>query len=133
MSDLRAIAVRVEIEALRGELTEAVMMRDYDRAASLFTHNGAVRVPHINAEAVGREALRTGAERQQALRYQRTGDGWKFAERVYEVRYLDRTPLAPHAAGSARLPAPAPRRPGLGGRRSRNVTGGCPSGGAASR
>jgi hypothetical protein len=110
-----------------------------------------VRVPHINAEAVGREALRAGAERQQALldyfvqtthpgtiqldgdtasrraylcelirfrngrselnygiyhdRYQRTGDGWKFAERVYEVRYLDHTPLAgsaPHAAGCAR-------------------------------
>jgi hypothetical protein len=33
-------------------------------------------------------------------RYQRTGDGWKFTERVYEVRYLDTTPLAgtPHAA-----------------------------------
>jgi hypothetical protein len=34
-------------------------------------------------------------------RYQRTPDGWKFAERVYEVRYLDSTPLAgsaPHAA-----------------------------------
>ena len=27
-------------------------------------------------------------------RYQRTGDGWKFTERVYEVRYLDTTPLA---------------------------------------
>ena len=25
--------------------------------------------------------------------YQRTRDGWKFAERVYEVRYLDTTPL----------------------------------------
>jgi SnoaL-like domain len=38
-------------------------------------------------------------------RYQRTPDGWKFAERVYEVRYLDTTPLAgaaPHAAASAR-------------------------------
>ena len=34
-------------------------------------------------------------------RYQRTSDGWKFTERVYEVRYLDSTPLAgsaPHAA-----------------------------------
>jgi ketosteroid isomerase-like protein len=140
MSDLQAIADRVEIEALRGELTDAVMMRDYDRVASLFTHNGAVRIPHINAEAVGREALRAGAERQQALldyfvqtthpgtiqldgdtasgraylcelirfrdgrselnyaiyhdRYRRTPDGWKFTERVYEVRYLDATPLA---------------------------------------
>ena len=27
-------------------------------------------------------------------RYQRTGGGWKFTERVYEVRYLDTTPLA---------------------------------------
>jgi hypothetical protein len=27
-------------------------------------------------------------------RYQRTGDGWKFAERVYEIRYLDTTALA---------------------------------------
>ena len=39
-------------------------------------------------------------------RYQRTPDGWKFAERVDEVRYLDTSPLAgsaPHAApGSGR-------------------------------
>ena len=27
-------------------------------------------------------------------RYRRTPGGWKFAERVYEVRYLDTTPLA---------------------------------------
>ena len=33
-------------------------------------------------------------------RYQRTPDGWKFAERVYEVRYLDTAPLA----GSAPQP-----------------------------
>jgi ketosteroid isomerase-like protein len=26
-------------------------------------------------------------------RYRRTPDGWRFAERVYEVRYLDNTPL----------------------------------------
>jgi SnoaL-like domain len=36
-------------------------------------------------------------------RYQRTSDGWKFTERVYEVRYLDHSPLA----GSA----PAHREP----------------------
>jgi ketosteroid isomerase-like protein len=38
-------------------------------------------------------------------RYRRTADGWKFAERVYEIRYLDTTPLAgsaPGAAGSSR-------------------------------
>jgi hypothetical protein len=37
MSDMRAIADRFEIEALRAELTDAVMMRDYDRVESLFT------------------------------------------------------------------------------------------------
>jgi len=38
-------------------------------------------------------------------RYQRTPDGWKSAERVYEVRYLDTTPPAsspPHAAEAVR-------------------------------
>ncbi len=67
MSDLQAIADRVEIEALRGEFTDAVMMRDYDRLASLFTPDGAVRIPYINAEAVSREELRAGIERLQAL------------------------------------------------------------------
>ncbi len=139
MSDLQSIADRVEIEALRGEFTDAVMMHDYDRLASLFTHDGAVRIPHINAEAVSLPEIRAGAERLQALmdylvqtthsgtiqvdgdtasgrayiaelgrfrdgrselnyavyhdRYQRTPSGWKFTERVYEIRYLDATPL----------------------------------------
>lgn len=154
MSDLQAIADRVEIEALRGEFTDAVMMRDYDRLASLFTEDGVVRIPDINAEAVSREAIRAAAERLQGLwdyfvqtthpgmiqlagdtavgraymselghlrdgrselnyavyhdRYRRTPDGWKFTERVYEVRYLDTTPLAgaaPHAAETTRQPA----------------------------
>jgi hypothetical protein len=39
-------------------------------------------------------------------RYQRTPDGWKFTERVYEIRYLDTTPLA----GAAPHPAPGPLR-----------------------
>ena len=156
MSNLQAIADRVEIEALRGEFTDAVMMHDYDRLASLFTPDGAVRIPHIGAEAVSREEIRAGIGRLQALldyfvqtthpgtiqlagdtasgrayiqelgrfrdgrselnyavyhdRYQRTGDGWKFTERVYQVRYLDATPLAgsaPHAAGGR----PLTRRP----------------------
>jgi ketosteroid isomerase-like protein len=67
MSDLQAIAERVEIEALRGEFTDAVMMRDYDRLASLFTHDGAVRIPDINAEAVSREEIRAGIERLQGV------------------------------------------------------------------
>ena len=140
MSDFHAVADRVEIEALRGEFTDAAMMRDRARLASLFTPDGALRMPNIPAELVGREEIRVGGERLQAQweffvqtthpgtiqldgdtasgrayisellrfrdgRYRRTADGWKFAERVYEVRYLDTTPLtgsAPPAAGGAR-------------------------------
>ena len=67
MSDLQAIADRVQIEALRGEATDAAMMRDYDRVASLFTHDGVVRIPHIGAEAVSREEIRSVSERLQPL------------------------------------------------------------------
>jgi ketosteroid isomerase-like protein len=151
MSDLQAIADRVEIEALRGEFTDAVMMNDHDRLASLFTHDGAVRIPDVRIEAAGRQEIRALGERRQALTdyfvqtihpgviridgdtasgrayiselihlrdgnshlnyavyhdcYQRTPDGWKFTERVYEIRYLDTNPLAgsaPRAAGDAR-------------------------------
>ena len=155
MSDFQAIADRVEIEALRGEFTDAVMMNDHDRLVSLFTPDGAVRIPLGNIEAVGREQIRALGERRQALadyflqtthpgtvqldgdtaagraylselargrdgsshlnyfvyhdRYQRTGDGWKFIERVAEFRYLDTSPLAgsaPRAAGAPAEPPP---------------------------
>jgi ketosteroid isomerase-like protein len=140
MNDFQAIADRVEIEALRGEFTDAAMMRDRPRLASLFTPDGALRMPNIPVELVGREAIRAGGERLQSQwdffvqtthpgtilldgdtatgrayiqelaraldgreglnyaiyhdRYERTEEGWKFAERVYEVRYLDTSPLA---------------------------------------
>jgi hypothetical protein len=149
MSDLQAIVGRFEIEALRGEFTDAGMMRDYDRFASLFTQVGVWRIPDVNVEFVSREEIRAGIERLEGLwdyfvqtvhpgtiqlegdtaagrayisefgrmrdgsshlnysvyhdRYQCTSDGWKFTKRVYEVRYLDTTPLAgpaPHAAGA---------------------------------
>ncbi len=139
MSDIQAIADRVEIEALRGEFTDAVMMRDYDRVASLFTPDGALRMPNVPVDLIGQEEIRswgrrvpqvvdflvqtthpgtvvlagdtaTGRAYMQELiggrdgtselnfaiyhdRYRRTGDGWKFAERIYEVRYRDSTPL----------------------------------------
>ena len=151
MTDFQAIADRVEIEALRGEFTDAAMMRDRARLASLFTPDGALRMPNVPVEQVGREQIRAGGEELQALweffvqtthpgmiqldgdtatgrtyiqelvrtrdgrqglnyaiyhdRYRRTGDGWKFTERVYEVRYLDTTPLAgsaPPHGGAAR-------------------------------
>lgn len=147
MTDFQIIADRVEIDALRGEFTDAAMMRDRARLASLFTEDGALRMPNIPAELVGREEIRTGGERLQALheffvqtthpgaiqldgdtatgrayiqeigravdgrqglnfaiyhdRYRRTADGWKFTERVYEVRYEDSTPLAGSAPAAA--------------------------------
>ena len=139
MSNIENMVDRVEIDALRAEFTDAVMMRDYDRLASLFTEDGVVQIPDINAEAVSREEIRAGVERLQGLweyfvqtvhpgtiqlrgdtasgrayiselgrfrdgssqlnyavyhdRYRRTQDGWKFTKRVYEVMYLDTTPL----------------------------------------
>src|SRR5260221_9473571 len=163
MSDFQAIARFVETEPLGGEFTGGGMRRDRARLASLFTPDGALRMPNIPAELVGREEIRAGGERLQAQweffvqtmhpgtiqvdgdtatgrayiqelartrdgrqgqnyaihhdRYQRTGDGWKFTERVYEVRYLDTTPLAgsaPPAAGAAANP-PARDTPPAGG------------------
>jgi ketosteroid isomerase-like protein len=151
MCDLQAVADRVEIEALRGEYTDAVMMRDYGRLASLFTPYGALRMPNIPVELVGREQIRAWGKRVPDLvdylvqtthpgtirldgdaasgraylqelgrardgrsqvnyavyhdRYQRTPDGWKFSERVYEIRYVDHSPLAgcaPQAVGGGR-------------------------------
>ena len=66
MSDFQAIADRVEIEALRGEFTDAAMMRDRARMASLFTPDGALRMPNIPAELVGREGIRALGKRRQA-------------------------------------------------------------------
>jgi len=144
--NFQAIADRVEIEALRGEFTDAVMMRDYDRAASLFTPDGALRMPNVPVELVGQSQIRAWGERVPNVvefliqnthpgviqldgdtstgraymsevirlldgtselnyaiyhdRYQRTADGWKFTERVYEVRYHDTTPLGGSAPNS---------------------------------
>ncbi|MGN9911090.1 nuclear transport factor 2 family protein [Phytohabitans sp. LJ34] len=148
MTDFQTIADRVEIEALRGEFSDAAMMRDRVRLASLFIPDGALRMPNIPAELIGREEIRAGGERLQAQwdffvqnthpgtiqldgdtatgrtyiqeiartldgrqginfaiyhdRYQRTPEGWKFAERVYEVRYLDESPLAGSAPRGTR-------------------------------
>ncbi len=138
--DFQAIADRIEIGALQGEFTDAAMMGDYDRAASLFTPDGALRMPNVPVELAGQEQIRawgarvpdvveffvqnthpgiiqldgdtaTGRAYMSELiglrdgtsdlnyaiyhdRYQRTADGWKFTERVYEIRYHDTSPLA---------------------------------------
>ena len=86
-----------------------------DAVVDLFvqtTHPGAIKLEDDTASgrAYIHEVihLRDGSSHQNYAvyhdRYQRTPDGWKFAERVFEVRYLDATPLggsAPQAAGDA--------------------------------
>jgi hypothetical protein len=63
MSDFEAIADRVEIEALRGEFTDAGMMDDYDRFAALFTPDGVWRIPAFRTRDPGSGApgVRFGA------------------------------------------------------------------------
>jgi hypothetical protein len=65
MSDLQAIADRVEIEALCGEFTDAVMMRDYDRFASLFT--GRCLADALHRRHPRRPGIRAEIERMQGL------------------------------------------------------------------
>lgn len=43
------------------------MTRDYDRFASLFTSDGAWRMPHIKALFVGMREIRAAVERGQSL------------------------------------------------------------------
>lgn len=74
MSDFQAIADRVEIEALRGEFTDAVMMRDYDRIALLFTPDGVWRMPNIPVELEGQEPIRAWGRRCRML--------WTFLCRI---------------------------------------------------
>ncbi len=139
MTDLQAIIDRVEIEALRGEFTDAGMMGDLDRIASLFTPDGVWQIPGVDVRFVGPDEIRAGIQRLRGVweffvqtahpgairldgdtasgrayiaefgrmrdggahsnhavyhdRYRRTPDGWKFTERVYEIRYLDSSPL----------------------------------------
>jgi ketosteroid isomerase-like protein len=140
MTDFQAIADRVEIEALRGDFSDAVMMGERARLASLFTPDGVLRMPNVPVELAGRDEIRAWGEEVQGSfdffvqtthpgtiqldgdtasgrahlqelirlrdggsylnyaiyhdRYRRTADGWKFAERVYEVKYLDTSGLA---------------------------------------
>jgi ketosteroid isomerase-like protein len=63
MTDLQAIADRVEIEALRAEYSDAAMMRDYDRVAALFTPDGVLRMPNVPVELTGLAEIRAWGER----------------------------------------------------------------------
>jgi ketosteroid isomerase-like protein len=65
MTELQPLIDRPEIEALRGEFTDAVMMRDHDRFASLFTVDGEWRIPYIDVELSGRDVIGAGFARMQ--------------------------------------------------------------------
>jgi ketosteroid isomerase-like protein len=67
MSGLQGIADHVEIEALRGEFTDAITMHDYDRLASLFAQDVAVRMPYVKVEHAGPEQIRAAIGRMQGL------------------------------------------------------------------
>ena len=147
MTDFQAIADQVEIEALRGDFSDAVMMGERARLASLFTPDGVLLMPNVPVELAGRDEIRAWGEKVQGSfdffvqtthpgtiqldgdtasgrahlqelirlrdggsylnyaiyhdRYRRTADGWKFAERVYEVKYLDTSALAGSAPTAA--------------------------------
>ncbi|ONM46791.1 nuclear transport factor 2 family protein [Nocardia donostiensis] len=138
-NDLQLLADRIEIAALCAEFTDAVMMHDFDRLASLFTDDAVLCIPGAGIEVVGRAEFEPGMRRMQDAwdyfvqhthpgsididgdtaagrahicefgrlrsgsshlnyaiyhdRFRRTADGWKFTERVYEIRYLDNSPL----------------------------------------
>ena len=98
-----------------------------NRLASLFTEDGVVRIPYINAEAVSRQEIRAGVERLQGLwdyfvqtthpgTIQLEGDtavGRAYISefghlRLYEVRYLDTTELSGSAPPAAGAPAKEP-------------------------
>ena len=151
MTTLEGLSDLLEIQALSTEFTDASMMHDWDRFASLFAEDGAWRMPHIEVELTTRDDIRAGVERlREGLweyfvqnahpgpiridgdtaqgrayieefgkfrdggflhnhaiyhdQYRRTPDGWRFADRLYEIRYLDTDPLPggpPEANGQA--------------------------------
>lgn len=168
MRDNQSAVDRIEIEALRGEFTDAAMVHDYDRFAWLFTEDGAWRMPYVGVEFVGRREIREGIERAQGFweffvqtthpgtielrgdtasgrayivefgrvrdgrcqlhhslyhdHYRRTNDGWKFAERVYEIRYVDASPLAGGPPESPQITSPSERRDPESARREDHAT-----------
>jgi hypothetical protein len=58
MNDIQRVVDRADIEALSAEFTDASMMRDWDRFASLFAEDGAWRMPHIDVALVSRAEIR---------------------------------------------------------------------------
>jgi hypothetical protein len=70
-------------------------MRDYDRFASLFTLDGDTATGRCYVTEFGRFGDGSSHANHAIYHdsYRRTAEGWKFHERVYEVRYFDTRPL----------------------------------------
>ena len=105
---LAALDPQIEWHATVGGIDEGRVAHGHQEVIEAFVdyfvqtaHPGTIQLDGDTAsgraylhELIG---LRDGGSHQNYAiyhdRYQRTGDGWKFTERVYEVRYLDTTPL----------------------------------------
>jgi uncharacterized protein (TIGR02246 family) len=134
---------RFEIDALRGEFTDAASVGDFDRFAGLFTDDGRWAIPEAGVDLTGRAEIRAAIGRLQQVweffvqqahpgtvrvdgdtatgrsyvyeagrmrdgrshlnyaiyhdEYRRTADGWRFTSRVYQVLYVDDSPLTGEA------------------------------------
>ncbi|MBW8818537.1 MAG: nuclear transport factor 2 family protein, partial [Streptomyces sp.] len=64
--ELGEVVDRIEIEALRGEFTDAAMMSDHERLGSLFTPDGAIRIPEAGIEVVGPAQIRALGQRRES-------------------------------------------------------------------
>ena len=100
MSDLQAIADRVEIEALRAEFSDASLQHDWDRFASLFTPDGAWVMPHIDVELVGQRTdphrSRAAARHLVVLRAERAPGGDRARR-----RHCDRSAPTSRSSGAS--------------------------------
>lgn len=106
-------AVRIPDAALTARGHEAIveMGRHRESFAEIFVqlaHRGVVTLDGDTAtgRAYLTEVIRTRAGQSHLNHaiyhdtYARTPDGWRFAERTYEIRYLDTSPLAGSAIAS---------------------------------
>lgn len=66
MSEPDALKDRVEIEALRAEFTDAAMMNDHDRLASLFMPDGVIKIPEAGLVAAGSDGIRRLGQQRAA-------------------------------------------------------------------
>lgn len=65
MVNVQSLSDQLELEALPGRFTDAVMMNDHDRLASLFVPEGRIRIPDAGLEVNGADQIRAlGIQRE---------------------------------------------------------------------